>query len=105
MLGEFQTKSVRVKCEVEKRENEKYHFTRSPVFRIIMLTKSVTLSAYQQDLPFLFYSIRFVEHLVSFPLSSKDLSSAIKRLNTLPSNDDLLHRAKMPSPTLIFLSK
>lgn len=51
MLAEFQTISVRGKHEKENRKNAKYHFTRSPVFRIVMLTenKSITLLfAYQQ---------------------------------------------------------
>lgn len=42
----------REKSEEEKRENVKYHVTRSPIFRIVTLTdsKAITLLfAYQQD--------------------------------------------------------
>lgn len=99
----------------KKKENTRNHFTASSIFRIVTLrvslkhcylhTNRMLFDLYSLNLLFWFYSIRFVELLINFPLRSKDLSSTIKRLNTLPSNADLLHRAKMPNPTLIFLSK
>lgn len=97
------------KGKYEESLHHKFYFqdcnTESKSKHCYLHTNRMLFDLYSLNLLFWFYSIRFVELLINFPLRSKDLSSTIKRLNTLPSNADLLHRAKMPNPTLIFLSK